>query len=221
MGSNYTGFSEDKVNALMSQFNKDSNNLVDELTRQYNEILKKLGENWGTQDSIQYVDDTLIPGFTKTGEQIAQVVQSIGATIKSVAELQAQDTNNSVSIREAALQQLGSISNKQKEKLSNGFVGVYSDLISEVQAAAQNLGAEVKTRLETLKNNLVQNASEAFTDEGTSKVSSDASSAIETVQSAIASQLEKLQSDVNELTANASTYVKDIQAAGLRQGSSN
>lgn len=221
MGSNYTGFSEDKVNTLMNQFNKDSDNLVEELTKQYNNILEKLGENWGTQDSIQYVEETLIPGFKSTGQQIASVVQSIGTTIKSVAELQAADTNNSVSIKEAKLQELGNLKNRQKSVLSNGYVGAFTELQTEVGGAAQNLGAEVKAKLSTLKTNLVQNASVAFTDEGTSKVSNDADTAIGRVQAAIESQLTKLEEDVNTLTANASKYVKDIQAAGLRQSSSN
>ena len=217
----YTGFSEDKVNSLMKEFNKDSENLLDELTKQYNKVLDKLGENWGTHDSIQYVDENVITGFTQTGQQIAAVVQSIGATIQSVAQLQAADTNNTVSISDANLQQLGNLKNCQKEKLSNGFVGVYTELKTEVGQAIANLGTEVKEKLSRLRSNLVANASVAFTDEGVSKVSEQADTVIGTVQSKIEAQLTKLEEDVNTLTANASQYVKDIQAAGLRQSSSN
>lgn len=215
----YTGFSEDKVNSLMREFNKDSENLLEALTKQYNKVLDKLGENWGTHDSIQYVDENVITGFTQTGQQIAAVVQSIGATIQSVAQLQAADTNNSVSINDATLQQLGSLKNCQKEKLSNGFVGVYTELKTEVAAAVADLGTEVKEKLAKLRSNLVANASVAFTDEGVSKVSEQADTVIGTVQSKIEAQLTKLEEDVNTLTANASQYVKDIQAAGLRQSS--
>ena len=217
----YTGFSEDKVNSLMKEFNKDSENLLDELTKQYNKVLDKLGENWGTHDSIQYVDENVITGFTQTGQQIAAVVQSIGATIQSVAQLQAADTNNTVSISDANLQQLGNLKNCQKEKLSNGFVGVYTELKTEVGQAIAHLGTEVKEKLSRLRSNLVANASVAFTDEGVSKVSEQADTVIGTVQSKIEAQLTKLEEDVNTLTANASQYVKDIQAAGLRQSSSN
>lgn len=215
----YTGFSEDKVNSLMREFNKDSENLLEALTKQYNKVLDKLGENWGTHDSIQYVDENVITGFTQTGQQIAAVVQSIGATIQSVAQLQAADTNNSVSINDATLQQLGNLKNCQKEKLSNGFVGVYTELKTEVAAAVADLGTEVKEKLAKLRSNLVANASVAFTDEGVSKVSEQADTVIGTVQSKIETQLAKLEEDVNTLTANASQYVKDIQAAGLRQSS--
>lgn len=215
----YTGFSEDKVNSLMREFNKDSENLLEALTKQYNNVLEKLGENWGTHDSIQYVDENVITGFTQTGQQIAAVVQSIGATIQSVAQLQAADTNNSVSINDATLQQLGNLKNCQKEKLSNGFVGVYTELKSDVASAVANLGTEVKEKLAKLRSNLVANASVAFTDEGVSKVSEQADTVIGTVQSKIEAQLTKLEEDVNTLTANASQYVKDIQAAGLRQSS--
>ena len=213
----HTGFSEGKVNQLMSKFNSDSENLLDELTKQFNKVIDALADNWGTQDAIQHVEETVIPGFTTTGNQISQVVQSIGNTIKQVAELQAADTNNSVSIAGAVAAPMGNITNKMKEKLSNGFVGVYSDLVTEVSAAVERLGEEVTEKLNKLRNNLVSNATDAFTDEGASKVASEADSAIATIQSSIAAALDQLKADVNTIAANATQYAKDIQNAGLRQ----
>lgn len=217
--ANYTGFSEAKVNSLMNQFNNDSDKLLDELTKQFNKVMDALGENWGTQDAVQHAEETIIPGLTTTGEQIAQVVQSIGATVKQVAELQAADTNNSVSIKGANIAPVGKVKNEMKEKLSNGFVGVYTELEAEVAAALENLGNEVNEKLTTLRNNLVSNATEAFTDAGTSKVADEADSAIAVIQSKIAEAINKVKEDVNTIAKNANQYAKDIQAAGLRQGS--
>lgn len=213
----YTGFSESKVNDLMSEFNRDSENLLEELTRQFNNVIEALADNWGTQDAIQHVEEKIIPGFTTTGQQISQVVQSIGQTIKSVAEAQARDTNNSVSISAPEAASLGTITNKMQSQLSNGFVGVYTELETEVKEAAQNLGEEVSAKLDKLKANLVENASEAFTDAGTSKVSTEADGAIATIQTKITETLTQLQTDVNTIAKNANQYAKDIQNAGLRQ----
>lgn len=219
--NNGTGFNEAKVNNAITRLKTKSDAVLEELTNQYKNILKELGDNWGTQDSIQYVEDNVLPAFRETGRQIAEALKAIGTTISNVANAQASDTGNAVEITTPTASEVGELLNKQKEKLDNGYVGAYENLISDVSKASALLKTEVNEKLTSLRTDVIGLCESAFTSQGTSQVATELDSKIGEINTKISTALTQMESDVNTLTANADKFVKDIQAAGLRQTSSN
>ena len=209
------GLNEDYVNKIMADFNSDSANVLDELTTQFNNVLKALSDNWGTTDGKIHVNDKVVTAFSKTGEQVAQAIQEIGKTIKRTAEKQAADTNNAISISEPTLATLGALVSNMQDKLSNGFIGVFDTLEADVSRAQDRLGTEVVSKLEKLKNNAVNNCKAAFKDDA-STVSAAADTYILEVKNIINNGFTQVKTDIDALTKDATQYARDIQAAGLR-----
>lgn len=214
------GLNEELVNSIISDFNAQSASVLEELTEQFNNVLRSISDNWGTNDGVKHVEGKVVPAFQSTGEKVAEMILQIGNTIKITAEKQAADTNNAVSINSPTKAQLGGLVNNMQDKLSNGFIGVYNTLESDVTKAQEKLGNEVLSKLDKLKAKVVSGCNQAFQDEGTSAVVDAADNYIADVKTALNSGFESIKEEIISLTHDATQYSKDIQAAGLR-GESN
>ena len=214
------GLNEEYVNEVIAEFNADAANVLEELTAKFNDVLKALADNWGTADAVKHVNDNVVPAFQKTGQQVAEMIKQIGATVKTTAERQASDTSNTMSVNMPSVGQLGGLNNLMKDKLDNGYIGVYEDLEKDVAKAQEKLEAEVIEKLEKLKNRLVDKCKVAFKDDGSS-VAGAADTYIAEVKAALQQGFATVKADIDGLTQSATQYARDIQAAGLRAGSSN
>lgn len=214
------GLNEEYVNEVIAEFNADAANVLEELTAKFNGVLKALADNWGTNDAVKHVTDNVVPAFQKTGQQVADMIKQIGTTVKTTAEKQAADTNNSMSVNAPSVGQLGALNNVMKEKLDNGYIGVYEDLEKDVATAQEKLEKEVIEKLEKLKNKVVDKCKVAFKDDGSS-VANAADGFIAEVKAALQQGFATVKTDIDGLTQSATQYARDIQAAGLRGGSSN
>ncbi len=216
MGNNTIGFSESRVNNTIGEFNADSAKVLETLTDEFNKTLKQIADNWGTEEGKTWVTDTLITSLNKTGEEVSNALVEIGKVIKTTAEKQAADTNNTVSINPPTKAQLGGLNNQMQNVLDNGFVGVYSTLQADVTRAQESLIDNVNKRLTKLKTNAVDNCKDSFTNEGTSNVAATAETFIEQINESIVACFNQLKQGIDENTASATTYARNIQEAGLR-----
>ncbi len=216
MGNNTIGLSESKVNTIIDEFNRDSKEVLETLTEEFNKVLKSLAKNWGTEDGKTWVTETLITSLRATGEEVAKALLAFGRVIKTTAESQAEDTNNVFSINAPEQAQLGGLDNQMQNVLDNGFVGVYSTIHAEVEIAHENLNTNVMNKLTKLRMNAINNCKTAFTNEGTSKVASNADTYIEQINQSINKCFKDLNQGIDENTKKAKIYAGTIQEAGLR-----
>ena len=219
--SNTTGFSEAQVNVAMDGFNTDAQNQQEVLTTSLNKIMDAIAKNWGTNDAIKHVTDNVVPEFDKLESRAKLAISQIGAAIKTTAEKQAADTNNSVSINPLKDIQVGSITNNVQEKLDNGYVGVYDSFAEDIKNAYNSLLTDYGTALATLKDNVETNCSVAFTDQGTSAVAQAAETFTGEITSSIKTSLDGLLEQLISMASEATQYSKDIQSVGLRANSGN
>lgn len=213
------GLNEDLVNSIISDFNAQSATVLEELTEQFNNVLRSISDNWGTTDGVKHVEEKVVPAFQKTGEQVADTILQIGNTIKATAEKQASDTNNAVSINSPTKAQLGGLVNNMQDKLSNGYIGVYDTLESDVTKAQEKLGNQVLNKLEKLRDKVVDGCKQAFKDEA-STVAKAAETYIQDVRNILDQGFTQVKTDIEALTKDATKYANDIQLAGLREASS-
>ncbi len=205
------GLNEEKVATTLQQCVQDSQAVVETLGSQMQLILDKLGEEWGTKESITNVDTDIKPGLEKAQQQIALELKAIGDTIRATAIQQATDTKNDFSgLMTIKTADIVSLTNKQQEKLASGYVGAVATLEKDVQQASQKLTDEVNSKLKVLRSNLKDNARIAFLDEGKS-VSNKADQYVEAVNTALKTALDSLLNSVVEYTKGVVQYAKDIQ----------
>lgn len=213
------GLKEETVNAVINTFNTQSATVLEELTKQLNNVLKSISDNWGTTDGVKHVEEKVVPAFQKTGEQVATTILQIGNTIRTTALKQAADTNNTISVNLPTQAQLGALVNNMQDKLPNGYIGVYDTLETDVAKAQEKLGSEVINKLEKLRSKVVDGCRDAFQDEASS-VAASTETYIQEVKSILNQGFTQVKTDIDALTKDATKYARDIQAAGLR-GSSN
>lgn len=215
--NNTTGFSEQEINSTIETFNKDSQKVLDEVKKQFDNVIWAISDNWGTSDAKKWAEEELIPTLTKTADEISNAILEIGKTIKTTGERQAEETHNKVSLAMPTKATMDALTNRVNEILSNGYVGVYDSLQSDVNMALEYLVAEVDKDLGTLQTHVYDNCKRSFTDQGTSKVADTANTYVEQVKSAINAARQKLNESIAEATEGATTYAKNIQDAGLQQ----
>lgn len=210
-GSKEIGLSQEKVETTLQQCVKDSQAVVETLGSQMQLILDKLGEEWGTQESIDNVDTNIKPGLVKAQQQIALELKAIGDTIRATAIQQATDTKNDFSgLMTVTTANVVDLVNKQQAKLPSGYVGAVATLEKDVQQASQKLTDEVNSKLKVLRSNLTDNARVAFLDEGKS-VSNKADQYVEAVNTALKNALDSLLNSIVVYTKDVVKYAQDIQ----------
>lgn len=212
-----TGFNEGSVNDCISTYNSEAKNVMNTLQTEFNKVLKALSSNWGTQEGMTFVTDTFVPNLKKTAEETAETLLQIGKVIKTTGERQAADTKNSVSISEPQKAEMGELKNEMKEKLDNGYVGVYDNLKSDVASAHATMVTNLDSALGRLQSNVVEKTNTAFVESGQAdQVSAQITTFIQEIQASIDSHFATLQTDIDTFTADADTYAHNIQQAGLR-----
>ena len=109
-----------------------------------------------------------------------------------------------------------------KEKLSNGFVGVYDDLKSKVSASHNDLVKELDQALGKMQTQIQGKTDKAFQESGKAdQVSAQIVTFIQDIKTAIDSAFATLQTNIDAFTADADTYAHTIQQAGLRSGATS
>lgn len=218
-GGGEIGLSEEVVSNLLTQSMKDSQEVVTTLGSQMQAILNKLGEEWGTQESIENVENNIKPGLVKAQAQVAAELKAIGDTIRSTAIQQAADTNNDFSgLPAVTTATVVGLDNKQQAKLPSGYVGVVSSLEKDVASASTQLVNEVNSKLNTLRRNVTDLAKKAFLDEGKT-VATKSDQYIEQVNAALKNALENLLEQVKEYTVNVVKYEQNIQGEWVQVNS--
>ena len=217
--ANATGFNEAKVNDCIAEYNSQAKNVLKSVRDGFNDVLKALADNWGTQEGVTFVTDTFVPDLRKTGEEVAETIQQIGQVIKTTGEQQAADTKNAVSINAPQKPELGELKNNMKDKLGNGFVGVYDDLKSKVASAHANLVKDLDSALGKMQSQIQGKTDKAFQESGKAdQVSAQIVTFIQQIKQAIDAAFATLQTNIDTFTADADTYAHQIQQAGLRSG---
>ena len=217
MGSQQTGLNEGKVNDAIRQVTESQNHVMSELTKGFNDILKGMSDNWGTKDGVTWVTSSCVPALQDMGKQVAETLAKIGEVIQKVATAQASDTGNSMSINSAGTPALGGMNNNMKEKLSNGYVGIYEEFKADVDKYEAQCIEKVNTALAELQSKVIAKTDIAFNLVGQAdKVSADCTIYINQVKNIINNGLTSLNADISAQVAKADTFVRDIQNAGLR-----
>lgn len=215
-GKSVTGLNENFVTEAIEQFNTDAETALEELTLKLNKVLEKIADNWGTADAVTHITDNVVPAFKNLEEKVADMIEDIGKTIRNTGVQQAADSKNVINPSMAKRPLPGTIINKIKDKLDNGYIGVYSTLKQEVSEAQEELVTELLAKLAKLKQNAVDKCSKAFTDEGTSNVAAKCDEFIEAIKNSINTSFGDVKNSIDELTSSATTFAKEIQSAGLR-----
>ncbi len=205
-----TGLKEEEIQTMITTANQDSKNAVQTLGQAMQTILDKLGENWGTQDSIQDVENDIIPGLTKAQQQVAAEFKAVVETVKQTAEKQASDTHNEFSLPAAEDPEIVPLTNKQQSVLDIGLVGVKAGLEQEVANAGSSVKESITSAMNTLKEHLYDAAAKGFVDAGHT-VQGKIETHLGNVISAIDTALEELMGSVIEYTAGVVKYEQDIQ----------
>lgn len=205
------GVSEEKVNKTIGTYNNQSKNAMESLTEQLNKVLKSITDNWGTEDAVTYVTNTLVVEFQKLGESISRNIKSIGDVIKKTAESQAAATNNTISVDEPILPELGGLVNNVAAVLDNGYIGAYNVLEAEVTEAMTKLEETFNKKMETLREEISEDSSKAFTSENHSAVSIALDGYISALKTMLASSLAKVKESLIESTGNVTVVEKQIQ----------
>lgn len=215
------GLSEEKVNAVINQANSNGQAVIDTLGSQMQTMLDKLGEDWGTKDSITYVDNDIKPTLEKLQQSVAAELKAIGDTIKATAVQQAQDTQNDFSgLEEGKQLTIVQLSNKQQEKLSNGYVGALESLSTDIASINQNLKQELKSKLENLKSTLTDLSKTAFLDQG-STVANKVDQYVESINVAVDKALQTLLESIENYTKDVVKFVQDVQGEWKQVESTN
>lgn len=215
-GKSVTGLNENYVTETIEQFNTDAETALEELTTKLNKVLAKIADNWGTADAVTHITDNVVPAFNNLEEKVADMIENIGKTIRNTGIQQAADSKNVITPTLARRPLPGVLINNMKDKLDNGYIGVYSTLKQEVTEAQEELITELLAKLAKLKQNAVEKCSKAFTDEGTSNVAAKCDEFIEAIKNSINTSFGEVKNSIDELTSSATTFAKEIQSAGLR-----
>ena len=220
--ANATGFNETKVNDCIDEYNSQAKNVLKSVQTGFNSVLSALADNWGTQEGVTFVTDKFVPDLKKTGEQVADTILQIGKVIKTTGEQQAADTKNSVSINAPVKPELGELKNNMKDKLNNGFVGVYDDLKSKVASAHGDLVKDLDSALGKMQSQIQSKTDKAFQESGKAdQVSAQIITYIQDIKTAIDTAFATLTANIDAFTADADTYAHQIQQAGLRSGATS
>lgn len=206
-----TGLSEEKIGGMITQANSDAKEAVLALGNAMQKILDKLGADWGTQDSIQDVENDIMPGLTTAQKQVAAELKAVVDTVRQTALKQASDTNNDFSgLPMPEMPDIVTLANKQASVLDIGLVGVKADLEKDVAEAGAESKFAIDEALGKLKTNLYNTAAEGFVDAGHT-VQNKIEEHLTNVISALDSALETLMESVNQYTAGVVKYEQDIQ----------
>lgn len=216
MAQTVTGFNAEEINNCISTFETNEKLVMEEVAKQFNNIIVKLSEKWGTKDGYTWVTDELIPGMKKTGDVVKDILHQIPDVIRTTGRKQAEATNNFALIRVAKKTDLGEISNVMKSKLDNGFVGIYDDLQTTVATACSTAKTQVGSKINTLKSQVKAAAEKAFKDSGKAgQVAADIETFAESAKTAVNTALENIETSVAASTLSADTTAHDIQSKGL------
>ncbi len=215
------GFSEELVNSAISQFNTDSQAADDTLNAGLNGIMNAIAEKWGTADGKKHVEDNVVPAFKTLENKVANSLKAIGKVIRSTAQQQARDTHNEVSISVPIDVTCGDIVNNVQDKLSNGYVGVYTEFEKKITEAFNTLNDNYGNAVMTLHDNLVAACSQAFTKAGTSAVAEAVDTYVAEAKNNIKTTVGGILEELVSMAQQATTYAEQIQDAGLRSTTSN
>ena len=221
MADRETGLSEELCNALQDTIENNNNLVMAACTKGFQGVLDKMGENWGTKDGVTWVGSSAIPAMEDMGKQIAKLLKQIGEVTRQTALVQSRDTGNMIQAKSVGLPCLGGLENKNQEVLSNGYVGIFEQLKGDVSSAANTAKSNVSTAIDTLKKEAKAKAGEAFHKTGQADaVATELEAYCEKVKKTVNEGLDSLNKQMNEQVANADSYVKSIQDAGLRSTAS-
>ena len=104
-----------------------------------------------------------------------------------------------------------------KDKLDNGYVGIYEELKDDLLTKEGELITNFKEAMGKLQSQVVGACDTAFNLTGAAdKVSSECTMYINKAMFVITNGLNSLNLDILQEVSKADTYVRDIQNAGLR-----
>ena len=210
-------------NATIAQANTDIKEVINQLKTEFDNVLQKLADNWGTADGKEWVTSKLVPNIKENVDAMCNTLVKIPQVIKSTAIEQAKATGNSISPTEGEKPTMQELTNNMKDSLGDdGLIGIYNTLNSDVKEAMTSLQNKVDDKLTLTANNIERNCGNAFlNDEAASAVIAQAKKYVEDVKASIDEVITQMQTDINTNTENCQTFERSIQAAGLQAGSGN
>lgn len=217
MGSQQTGLNPDKVNDALKTAKNQGDKVMDAVHNGFDAMLKSLKDNWGTQDGKVWVEGECLTAIKKMEDEIADTLTKIGDVINKVALAQLSDTKNSQKVN--GNQAIKKVNTKitMKDKLDNGYVGVYEELKGDLTTKEGELITNVDQAIAGLQTAVIGKTDIAFNLVGAAdKVSAQCTTYIQRVQNIVKTGLTSLNNDISTQVGKADTYVRDIQNAGLR-----
>ncbi len=222
MGSSQTGLNPDKVNGALRVAARESNAVMDKIQQGFDNLLKGLKENWGTQDGKVWVEGECCSAIDKMTKQVSETLSKIAEVINKVALAQIGDTKNTQSVDGPTATKVVNNKIDMNDKLSNGYIGVFDELKGDLAKDEADLIAKFQEAMGKLQSNVIAETDKAFNLVGQAdKVSAECTIYINQAMNVIKKGLDNLNNDITTQVAKADTYVKDIQNAGLRGATNN
>ena len=218
MGSNQTGLKPEEVNSAIDQALNSGNDVMNALEAGFKGILESLKSNWGTQDGKTWVEGPCCTEMDSIATKVAENLSKIGEVISAVGNAQIKDTSNAQACKAASPVGTKKVTGFQmNDKLSNGYIGVYSELLEDLKTKEDECLTKVDEKIGELQTRVIAKTDVAFNKVGAAdKVSAECTIYINRVKTTISQGLTSLNTAITTNTSKADEFVKSIQDAGLR-----
>ena len=124
-GSKSIGVVPPQVNATIAQANTDIKEVINQLKTEFDNVLQKLADNWGTADGKEWVTSKLVPNIKENVDAMCNTLVKIPQVIKSTAIEQAKATGNSISPTEGEKPTMEELTNNMKDSLGDdGLISI-------------------------------------------------------------------------------------------------
>ena len=171
-------------------------------------LLSILANEWGTQDSVQKVNELMLDirdGLKSIEKEFGIVIRSI----KETAQTTAAKTGNNIVLSGNLNNFLDNISfaNKQKPQLENGYIGIMSTLIKDVDDKCVEVKNNIAYQLSLFKEDQVPYAKGALAEES-KKYSYKVGKCADALKYAINNKINSICTKVQEYTKNADKLIQ-------------
>ena len=220
MGSNQTGLNPQEVNNCISTANSQADIVWHLFTTSLQTIQTTVDQNWGTQKGKEWITGKLTPSLTDMITKAKTNLDAIGKVISAVGKAQLKDTGNSQAVNDSTDLAGFEISANTQDILDNGYVGVYENLVPDIESEVSKSTQSIAAALGELQTQVIAKTDVAFNKVGAAdKVSIECRSYIKNIINIMNDGLKSLYTQVKQETSDADTFAKQIQDAGLRQSS--
>jgi len=216
MAGTQTGLNPTEVNSCISTCNQKASEIWAFMVPMMQGIQTAVDENWGTQKGKEWITTSLTPDLQKVLDTTQKNLNLCGQAISETGKQQISDTENTQVIKGSLELGAKTIEANTKDILDNGFVGVYNELIEKIEEQTSKK-EQLLSLIGEFQSQTISKCDAAFNKVGAAdNVSEQLNALIQKIVDDLHSSLDNLVTNVKTKTADADTYAKKIQDAGLR-----